>query len=81
MTDEKKLRTIMKETGNDMEKLAEYLAISDCLLEKKLNGDREFSGYEIERLCSILCIAETKDRNQIFFAQNVDKTPTNYCIL
>ena len=80
------LKTVgeLRNAGLSPEKFRELILKGDSfpeMLEKKLNGDREFSGYEIERLCRILCIAETKERNQIFFAPNVEKTPTNYCIL
>ena len=45
-------------------------------LSKKVNNENQFKASEIKKLCELLNIASLKERENIFFAPDVDKMTT-----
>lgn len=68
MTDTTKLNEIIKQSGLKRRFIAETMGLSPYGLSRKINNDSEFKTGEIERLCEILHIEDTNDRDAIFFA-------------
>lgn len=65
----RKLEAAIIESGKRREDIAAYLGISLTTLSYKINGQREFKGSEIYKICDFLNI---DDKNQIFFNNIVD---------
>lgn len=76
MTDTKKLLDAINKSGLRKGFIAEQLGITTYGLQKKVENRSQFKAEEIKILCDLLGITSLEDREQIFFAQNVDKTPT-----
>lgn len=68
-----KLEAAIKESGKSREEIARVLGVSTTTLSYKITGQREFKGSEIFNICNLL---EVKDKNSIFFNQNVDLKST-----
>ena len=72
MTNTKKLRMIIGDSGLKYKAIAEMLGITPYGLQKKVDNVNEFKASEISKLCDILNIKETKLKEQIFFANKGD---------
>lgn len=74
MTDTKKLKAIIKESGLKYDYIAKKLGLTYQGLKNKIENVREFKASEIVQLCNILNISERKD--EFFFAEHVDLNST-----
>lgn len=72
MTDSTALREIIKRKGLKMNYLAEQLGLSDYGFTLKVDGRNEFMTSEVAKLCELLGITSLKEKERIFFAQNVE---------
>ena len=72
MTDTKLLRAKIKSSGLKMNFIAEFVGLSRSGLNNKINNLRPFNQYEIEKMCSVLRITSTREKEAIFFAKCVD---------
>lgn len=70
MTDTKKLKIIIKESGLKYDYIAKKLGLTYQGLKNKIENVRDFKVSEVVQLCIILNISERKD--EIFFAKSVD---------
>ena len=75
MTNEKKLRKKIAESGYKLQFIAKKLGITYQGLLKKLRNESEFKASEIQILTCLLNL-QGNERDDIFFADNVDKMPT-----
>lgn len=76
MTDSVALREKIKEKGLKISYLAEQLGLSNYGFTLKLDGKNEFRTSEVAKLCELLGITSLREKERIFFAQNVDlKSP------
>lgn len=55
-----------------MKFIAEFVGLSRSGLNNKINNLRPFNQYEIEKMCTVLRITSTKEKEAIFFAKYVD---------
>ena len=78
LTDTKRLKALMVEKGVSRKELSVKLGVSSYLMEKKINGDMDFSSDEIDLICTLFDVKDCRSRCEIFFAKNVEKTPTLY---
>lgn len=76
MTDTKRLKEILKNSGYKRRYVAQYVGISYQALLNKINNLTEFRVFEIVKLCELLKISD-KDRDKIFFAMSVAETGNN----
>ena len=67
MTDTKRLLEIIEASGLKKKYIAHELGLTPYGLQKKI---------EIKMLCDLLKITSLKTKDEIFFASDVDKTPT-----
>ena len=72
MTNRKLLEKKIKESGLKLGFIAEKLGISYHWLKRKINGEVPFKAYEIKILCDLLGITDLQEREEIFFAENVE---------
>lgn len=72
MTDTKKLRQRIKESGLKLLYIAERLGISCYSLSLKLENKREFKSSEISALCIVLNINDLEEKEELFFKKKVD---------
>lgn len=70
MTDTKRLRRIVEETGITVTAICDHTGMTRATLYNKLNGKSEFTATEIQKLCDELHL-NPKQRNEIFFARKV----------
>ena len=77
MTNAKLLREIVEKSGLKYKFIAEKMGLSRFGLMKKIDNENEFKASEIEKLCEILGINSLEDREDIFFAKEVEKESTN----
>ena len=77
MTDTALLEKKIKDSGLKRGFIADKLGISYDWLKKKIAGEVQFKAIEIQILCSVLNITDLKEKDRIFFAENVEKTSTN----
>lgn len=75
MTDEEKLRKKIRDSGFRIAFVAEKCGMSYQALLNKMRNDTEFVASEIKALRNLLGIDEV-EAEDIFFADNVGKTPT-----
>lgn len=73
MTDSKRLKQIIVESGIKITTIAEKMGISRHAFYEKLNNKSAFNQYEIADLCKILGIQSLKDKERIFFCPESDK--------
>lgn len=72
MTNTNLLKAKIEESGLKIGFIAEFVGISRQLLWKKINNMTPFNQYEIEKMCKVLKITSLKEKEAIFFAENVD---------
>ena len=73
MTNEKLLREKIKESGFLLQFIARKIGITPYSLNLKMTNKREFKASEIAAICVLLGIESLNDKEQIFFAQTVEK--------
>lgn len=76
MTDTKALREKIDDSGYKLRFIAKKLGITYQGFLNKINNKSEFKATEIQTLCNLLSI-DIQEKEQIFFAQNVDVLSTN----
>ena len=76
MTDEKKLREVIKNSGYRMNHVAKMINLTYQGFLNKLTNKTEFTIPEMQNLCNLLNIS-AEDREIIFFANEVDETSSN----
>ena len=76
MTDTKRLREIVNESGLKYQFIAEKMGLSRFGLMKKIENETEFKTSEVEKLCEILHIDSVEERMEIFFAKTVENKTT-----
>ena len=76
MTNKELLKAKIKEKGVKKGFLVKKLGTSYHWLNKKIENEKEFKASEIETLCEVLGITDLKERNEIFFTKNVEKSST-----
>ena len=69
MTDEKRLREKIQESGYKITFIAKKLGITYQGFLKKLTNESEFKASEIQSLCSLLSI-DLREKESIFFCHN-----------
>jgi len=74
--DEVLLKQKIKDSGLKINFVAEKVGISYQSFWQKMEGKTKFALEEVQKLCNVLNLS-TEDRDQIFFAQNVDDTSTS----
>lgn len=76
MTDTVKLERAIAYSGLKKAKIAGSLNITYQTLKRKINNEVPFNAGEIATLCVLLKISKLSEKEAIFFAHDVDKTPT-----
>lgn len=71
MTNEKKLKAKIVESGFNQEQVAEMLGLTIATFNYKVNGKSEFKASEIKKLWEVLSLTES-DCMAIFFADAVE---------
>jgi len=67
-----KLRDIIRDRGMKFISVADELGMTRCSLERKINNQAEFRSSEVIKLCSLLNITDVREKEGIFFADEVD---------
>lgn len=75
MTDTKRLKDRIDQSGLKLQWIAEQLGLTRFGLYKKLSGESDFRQQEIARLSEILELS-AEDRDALFFAPMVEKNST-----
>lgn len=76
MTDTKRLLEVIECSGLRKGFIASKLGITTYGFQKKVENKSQFKAEEIKILCELLNITSLKEKERIFFAENVDKMPT-----
>ena len=76
MTNTAELKKIIDESGIKKKHIAQRLGLSYYGLQLKIEGKNEFKQKEITVLCDILNIDSLKQKDRIFFTQEVDEKST-----
>lgn len=76
MTDTVELNRIIRESGLTKSYIANKLGISLFSFQKKRDNKNQFTAEEIKILCDVLKIKSLGEKERVFFAEKVDKTPT-----
>lgn len=76
MTDTKELNRLIHESGLTKSYIANKLGMSLYSFQLKRENKRQFTAEQIKILCELLNIKSLKEKERIFFASEVDKTPT-----
>lgn len=76
MTNTELLKDKIRQSGLKLGFIAEKLDTSYHWLNKKMNNEVEFKVCEIQTLCELLNITSLKEKDEIFFAKNVEKSST-----
>lgn len=76
MTDTKELLRLIKNSGLKKKFIALKLNLTVYGFQKKVENITQFKAEEIKILCEILGITSLKEKERIFFADNVDKAST-----
>lgn len=77
MTNTQELLNVIEQSGLKKGYLATCLGITTYGFQKKVENKSQFKAEEIQILCNVLKITSLREKEKIFFAENVDKTPTN----
>lgn len=77
MTDVKKLREKIDQSGYKISFLASKLGITPQGLHLKLNNTNQFKAAEIKTLCELLNIVDADEMKAIFFASTVEDKSTS----
>lgn len=72
MTNTKLLRETIKDSGLKLQAIADKLGISRFSLQLKIDNRFQFKSEEIQELCKILEITSLQEKEDIFFANEVD---------
>ena len=72
MTDRTEFKVALIRANMTMEDLANAIGMSAASLSYKVNNHREFTSSEIKAICEVLAIDDLKEREKIFFANEVD---------
>lgn len=72
VTNKTKLKKRIDESGLKLGFIADRLEISYAWLKKKIDGDVAFKAYEIQILCDLLDITDLQEKEDIFFANDVE---------
>lgn len=72
MTDGKLLKEKIDASGLKISFIASQLGITPQGFYLKLNGTNDFKVSEVKKLCELLNLTRLKERDAIFFADNVD---------
>lgn len=72
MTNSELLKEKIDKSGLKIGFIAEKLETSYAWLNKKITGKVPFKAYEIQILCDLLNIASLEEKDEIFFAKNVE---------
>jgi hypothetical protein len=70
------LKKKIQERGVKIGFLVEKLNTSYHWLNQKIENKKDFKAWEIIALCEALEITDINERDQIFFAKNVEKSST-----
>lgn len=62
----------IEESGLKKRFIAEKVGITSAQLAKKIFGKSQFKAEEIKNMCDVLHIVSLDEREQIFFAQDVE---------
>lgn len=73
MTNTTLFRQRVKESGLKYSFLAENLGITTYALQLKIDNKNEFKASEVKVLCDLLHISKLTEKEDIFFADNVDE--------
>ena len=73
MTNTVLLNEIIEKSGLKKSYIAKQLGISAYCLAKKIRNENDFKTKEVDAMCKVLGITSLKQKEEIFFAQNVDK--------
>lgn len=76
MTNTKLLREEIEKSGLRIVWIAGKLGITRYALYKKIRNEHQFKPSEIKALCKILNITSLELKEEIFFAEDVDKMTT-----
>lgn len=76
VTDTKELLKIIEASGLRKGYIAKKLGITTFGFQKKVENRSQFKAEEIKILCDVLKITSLKEKERIFFAENVDKMTT-----
>lgn len=76
MTDTEELNRVIRESGLTKSYIADKLGITLFGFQKKRDNKSQFTAEEIKILCNVLKITSLKEKERIFFAENVDKMTT-----
>lgn len=76
MTDTKELNRVIHKSGLTKSYIANKLGISLYSFQLKRENKRQFTAEQIKILCDLLDIKSLREKERIFFASEVDKTPT-----
>lgn len=76
MTNTIKLKSLIEESGFRKKFIAEQIGITTYGLQKKVENKSQFKAWEIKKMCGVLGINSLEEREEIFFAEDVDKVPT-----
>lgn len=77
MTDTIELNRIIHNSGLTKSYIARKLGITLYSFQMKRENKSQFTAEQIKILCELLDIRSLKEKERIFFAENVDKMPTN----
>ena len=77
VTDTYELNRIIQKSGLTKGFIAEKLGITTYCFQMKRENKSQFTAEQIKILCETLGICSLKEEERIFFAENVDKMPTN----
>ena len=75
MTDTKELNRVIHKSGLTKSYIANKLGISLYSFQLKRENKRQFTAEQIKILCDLLDIKSLREKERIFFASEVDKTP------
>ena len=76
VTDTKRLYDIIACQGIKKAWLAKEMGLSGYGLYRKITNLNQFNAGEIQRLCDLLKIYDLKEKENIFFAKDVENTST-----
>lgn len=76
MTNSELLKAKIKQCGISKGHICKKLDLSYGSLKKKLDGVVDFRLGEVETICNVLNINTMEEKNDIFFASNVEKNST-----
>ncbi|WP_077611994.1 hypothetical protein [Clostridium sp. Marseille-P2415] len=77
MTDTVRLNDEIKTSGLKKGWIAAELGLSSYGFHRKINNASQFKAGEIKGLCQLLNITSLEKKDEIFFADDVDKKTTN----